>query len=99
MHKFIDPYKNASLCCAYYDASPRPHAPTDYGEEWWEIYYGDIHAETISERTGNPFGTEPWEWRCGFYPGSPIRASAPAVNQRQTGYLPLPSLDSRNSEA
>jgi hypothetical protein len=22
------------------------------------------------ERTGNPHDTEPWEWRCGFYPGS-----------------------------
>ncbi|HEV3270725.1 MAG TPA: hypothetical protein VGZ93_00920 [Candidatus Methylacidiphilales bacterium] len=42
----------------------------DHREEWWEIYYGDIHAGTISERTGNPHDTEPWEWRCGFYPGS-----------------------------
>jgi hypothetical protein len=38
-------------------------------EEWWEIYYGDIHAGTISMRTGNPHDTEPWEWQCGFYPG------------------------------
>src|SRR5712672_306501 len=21
-------------------------------------------------RTGNPWNTPPWEWRCGFYPGS-----------------------------
>jgi hypothetical protein len=25
----------------------------DHREEWWEIYYGDIHAGTIAERTGN----------------------------------------------
>jgi hypothetical protein len=42
----------------------------DHREEWWEIYYGDIHAGTISMRTGNPHDTEPWEWQCGFYPGS-----------------------------
>jgi hypothetical protein len=42
----------------------------DRGEACWLIYYGDIHAGTISERTGNPFDTESWEWRCGFYPGS-----------------------------
>jgi hypothetical protein len=34
------------------------------------IYYGDVHVGAISERTGNPHDTEPWEWRCGFYPGS-----------------------------
>jgi hypothetical protein len=22
------------------------------------------------QRVGNPHDTEPWEWRCGFYPGS-----------------------------
>jgi hypothetical protein len=38
--------------------------------------YGDVHAGTIMERTGNPHDTEPhdtepWEWRCGFYPGGP----------------------------
>jgi hypothetical protein len=36
----------------------------------WEIYYGDVHAGMIAERTGNPRDTEQWEWRCGFYPGS-----------------------------
>jgi hypothetical protein len=39
-------------------------------EQCWLIYYGDIHAGTISERTGNPYETEPWEWQCGFYPGA-----------------------------
>jgi hypothetical protein len=41
----------------------------DHRQECWLIYYGDIHAGTI-ERVGNPHDTEPWEWRCGFYPGS-----------------------------
>jgi hypothetical protein len=31
---------------------------------------GDVHVGAIVERTGNPHDTEPWEWRCGFYPGS-----------------------------
>jgi hypothetical protein len=43
---------------------------SEHREEWWKIYYGDVHVGTISERTGNPHDTEPWEWRCGFYPGS-----------------------------
>ena len=36
----------------------------------WHIYYGDVYAGTIARRVGNPFGTDPWEWNCGFYPGS-----------------------------
>ena len=39
-------------------------------QETWLIYWGDIHAGTISLRSGNPTTTAPWEWRCGFYPGS-----------------------------
>jgi hypothetical protein len=31
---------------------------------------GDVRAGTLVIRTGNPHDTEPWEWRCGFYPGS-----------------------------
>jgi hypothetical protein len=42
----------------------------DHRRECWLIYYGDIHAGTIAERVGNPHDTKPWEWRCGFYPGS-----------------------------
>jgi hypothetical protein len=34
------------------------------------IYFGDVHVGTITERTGNPHDTDPWEWNCGFYPGS-----------------------------
>jgi hypothetical protein len=39
-------------------------------QEYWLIYYGDVHVGAIAERTGNPHDTEPWEWRCVFYPGS-----------------------------
>src|SRR5260370_40736342 len=42
----------------------------DHRQECWQIYYGDIHVGSIVERVGNPHDTEPWEWRCGFYPGS-----------------------------
>ena len=42
----------------------------DHRQECWQIFFGDIHAGTITERVGNPHDTERWEWRCGFYPGS-----------------------------
>jgi len=50
-------------------ATARRRSP-DHREQCWEVLYGDIHASTITERTGNPHDTEPWEWQCGFYPGS-----------------------------
>jgi hypothetical protein len=39
-------------------------------QDCWHIYFGDVHAGTIAMRAGNPHDTEPWEWICGFYPGS-----------------------------
>ena len=36
----------------------------------WHIYFGDVRVGTIARRVGNPFDTDPWEWDCGFYPGS-----------------------------
>jgi hypothetical protein len=42
----------------------------DVRQECWLVYYGDVHVGAIAKRTGNPHNTEPWEWRCGFYPGS-----------------------------
>ena len=36
----------------------------------WHVYYGDVRVGTIARRVGNPFDTDPWEWDCGFYPGS-----------------------------
>ena len=42
----------------------------DHRHKCWHIYYGDVHVGTIAERSGNPHDTDPWEWSCGFYPGS-----------------------------
>ena len=42
----------------------------DASEECWHVYYGDVRVGTIARRVGNPFDTDPWEWTCGFYPGS-----------------------------
>ena len=39
-------------------------------QDCWHIYYGDVHAGTTAMRVGNPNDTDPWEWICGFYPGS-----------------------------
>jgi hypothetical protein len=41
----------------------------DARDECWHVYYGDVHAGTIAIRAGNPPGTDPWQWSCGFYPG------------------------------
>jgi len=43
---------------------------TDARQECWHIYYGDVRVGAIARRVGNPFDTDPWEWSCGFYPGS-----------------------------
>jgi hypothetical protein len=43
---------------------------SEHNRQCWHIYYGDVHVGTIAERTGNPHDTDPWEWNCGFYPGS-----------------------------
>lgn len=39
-------------------------------QESWLIYYGDVHVGSIGLRSGNPVESHPWQWRCGFYPGS-----------------------------
>ncbi|WP_143035725.1 hypothetical protein [Bradyrhizobium sp. Rc2d] len=41
----------------------------DARQERWLIF-GDVHVGTIGLRSGNPTDTDPWQWRCGFYPGS-----------------------------
>jgi hypothetical protein len=38
--------------------------------ETWHVIYDGVHVGTISERSGNPTGTDAWRWSCGFYPGS-----------------------------
>jgi hypothetical protein len=54
---------------------------TDAREECWHIYYGDVRVGTIARRVGNPHDTDPWEWNCGFYPGS-LRANTRAIPPR-----------------
>ena len=39
-------------------------------QDCWHIYFGDVQVGTIAGRAGQPFDQDPWEWRCGFYPGS-----------------------------
>ena len=46
------------------------HRSSDAREECWHVYYGDVHAGTIAIRSGSPYDEDPWEWTCGFYPGS-----------------------------
>ena len=36
----------------------------------WHIHYAGVRVRVIVERSGVTNTTEPWEWRCGFYPGS-----------------------------
>lgn len=40
------------------------------GQESRLIYCGDVHVGTIGLPIGNPIDSDPWQWRCGFYPGS-----------------------------
>jgi hypothetical protein len=42
----------------------------DARQESWLIHYGDVQVGTIGLRSGNPFGTDQWQWRCSFHPGS-----------------------------
>jgi len=42
----------------------------DHRHNCWHVYYGDVRVGAIAERVGNPHDTDPWEWSCGFYPGS-----------------------------
>jgi hypothetical protein len=43
---------------------------TDAPDKCWHVYYGDVRVGTIAIRTGMPPGEDPWQWNCGFYPGS-----------------------------
>jgi hypothetical protein len=43
---------------------------TDAREECWHVYYGDVRVGTIAICSGNPYDEDPWDWNCGFYPGS-----------------------------
>src|SRR5882757_8832433 len=39
-------------------------------QDCWHVYFGDVHVGTIARRVGQPHDEDPWEWQCGFYPGS-----------------------------
>jgi hypothetical protein len=36
----------------------------------WHVNYAGVRVGTIVERSGVANTAEPWEWHCGFYPGS-----------------------------
>jgi hypothetical protein len=38
--------------------------------ETWNVYYAGVRAGVICERSGAPPTSDPWQWSCGFYPGS-----------------------------
>jgi hypothetical protein len=50
------------------DRPPAGCRATDTREECWHVFYDDVRVGSIAIRTGNPH--DPWEWHCGFYPGS-----------------------------
>lgn len=67
--------------------------------ESWHIYYDGVRVGVISRRSGNPLGTAPWRWSCGFYPGGrpgeDRDGTAPTFEDARTafaeawrGYLP-----------
>jgi hypothetical protein len=39
-------------------------------QDYWHVYFGDVHVGTIASRVGQPHDEDPWQWLCGFYPGS-----------------------------
>ena len=43
----------------------------DVAQETWRIDYGDVVVGSIAACVGNPGAAPKWQWRCGFYPGSP----------------------------
>lgn len=55
------------------------------------IYYGDVHVGGIGLRSGNPAESDPWQWRCGFYPGSRpgecTSGTAPTFESARTAFL------------
>jgi hypothetical protein len=43
---------------------------TEYRDECWHIFSGDVHVGTIAVRAGVPVDEDQWGWSCGFYPTS-----------------------------
>src|SRR5712664_2904414 len=55
----------------------------------WHIYFGDVHADTIARRVGNPFDTDPWNGIADSIPAViPVNAHT-APPQRST--MPAPT--------
>jgi len=52
------------------DRPPAGCRATDAREECWHVFYDDVRVGSIAIRAGNPDGTDPWQWYCGFYTGS-----------------------------
>src|ERR1017187_4267612 len=38
--------------------------------ETWHVHYAGVRVGVIVERSGAPPSADPWQWCCGFYPGS-----------------------------
>jgi hypothetical protein len=38
--------------------------------ETWHVHYVGVRVGVIVERSGIPPSSDPWQWFCGFYPGS-----------------------------
>jgi hypothetical protein len=57
------------ICVNHVPALTRRRNP-DASQETWQVYCGDVRVGSIVMRSGNPTDTDPWGWRCGFYPGS-----------------------------
>jgi hypothetical protein len=36
----------------------------------WHVHYAGVRVGVIVERSGAPPSSDPWQWCCGFYPGS-----------------------------
>jgi hypothetical protein len=36
----------------------------------WHVHFGDVRVGQLARRSGIPIDEDPWEWICGFYPGS-----------------------------
>jgi hypothetical protein len=62
---------------------PGPHRRSqDHHQECWQVYCGAVYVGTIVRRNGNPHDTEPWEWRCRFYPA---KTAAPKSKTKFNG--------------
>jgi hypothetical protein len=72
---------------------------SDDRPDCWHIYCGNVQAGTNAKRVGNPYDTDPWEWSCGFYPGSHPRKISPAPPPALLrGHVPRRVWDVKNGD-